>query len=89
MADDLEGKVIVVTGGGDGIGRECALAYAREKGVVVILEIWNRRSGRRPIWAVRTQQFLQMYRTEHRSRPCWRRSSGNLGASPQSITTPE
>jgi meso-butanediol dehydrogenase/(S,S)-butanediol dehydrogenase/diacetyl reductase len=38
MAGDLEGKVIVVTGGGDGIGRECALAYARENGAVVILD---------------------------------------------------
>lgn len=38
MPGDLEGKVIVVTGGGDGIGRECALAYAREEGVVVILD---------------------------------------------------
>lgn len=38
MAGDLEGKVIVVTGGGDGIGRECALAYSREGGRVAILD---------------------------------------------------
>src|SRR5437588_9247850 len=38
MAGELEGKVIVVTGGGDGIGRECALAYAREQATVVILD---------------------------------------------------
>jgi meso-butanediol dehydrogenase/(S,S)-butanediol dehydrogenase/diacetyl reductase len=38
MACDLEGKVIVVTGGGDGIGRECALAYVREGAVVAILD---------------------------------------------------
>jgi meso-butanediol dehydrogenase/(S,S)-butanediol dehydrogenase/diacetyl reductase len=43
---NLEGMVIVVTGGGDGIGRECALAYAREKGVVVILDS-NLESARR------------------------------------------
>jgi meso-butanediol dehydrogenase/(S,S)-butanediol dehydrogenase/diacetyl reductase len=38
MADDLSGKVIVLTGGADGIGRECALAYAREGATVAILD---------------------------------------------------
>lgn len=38
MAGELEGKVILVTGGGDGIGRECALAYAREKATVAIVD---------------------------------------------------
>ncbi len=38
MSDDLAGKVVLVTGGGTGIGRECALAYAREKAMVVILD---------------------------------------------------
>ena len=38
MAGDLDGKVIVVTGGADGIGRECALAYVREGAVVAILD---------------------------------------------------
>jgi meso-butanediol dehydrogenase / (S,S)-butanediol dehydrogenase / diacetyl reductase len=35
---DLEGKVVVLTGGGDGIGRECALAYARAGATVAILD---------------------------------------------------
>jgi meso-butanediol dehydrogenase/(S,S)-butanediol dehydrogenase/diacetyl reductase len=35
---DLSGKVIVLTGGADGIGRECALAYAREKATVAIVD---------------------------------------------------
>jgi meso-butanediol dehydrogenase/(S,S)-butanediol dehydrogenase/diacetyl reductase len=35
---DLAGKVILLTGGGDGIGRECALAYAREGATVAILD---------------------------------------------------
>jgi meso-butanediol dehydrogenase / (S,S)-butanediol dehydrogenase / diacetyl reductase len=35
---DLSGKVIVLTGGADGIGRECALAYAREEATVAIVD---------------------------------------------------
>lgn len=38
MADELAGKIIVLTGGADGIGRECALAYAREGATVAILD---------------------------------------------------
>lgn len=38
MADELKGKIIVLTGGADGIGRACALAYAREGGTVAILD---------------------------------------------------
>jgi NAD(P)-dependent dehydrogenase (short-subunit alcohol dehydrogenase family) len=36
MNSELSGKVIVLTGGADGIGRECALAYAREGATVAI-----------------------------------------------------
>src|SRR5882762_8973676 len=38
MGNDLENKVIVLTGGASGIGRECALAYARENAIVAILD---------------------------------------------------
>lgn len=35
----LKNKVIFVTGGGQGIGRECALAYSREGATVVIADL--------------------------------------------------
>ena len=38
MASDLAGKVIVLTGGAEGIGRECAMAYAREGAAVAIFD---------------------------------------------------
>ena len=38
MSAELSDKVIVLTGGGDGIGAECALAYAREGAIVAILD---------------------------------------------------
>jgi meso-butanediol dehydrogenase / (S,S)-butanediol dehydrogenase / diacetyl reductase len=38
MSDELKNKVILLTGGGDGIGAECALAYAREGATVAILD---------------------------------------------------
>jgi meso-butanediol dehydrogenase / (S,S)-butanediol dehydrogenase / diacetyl reductase len=38
MSADLAAKIIVLTGGADGIGRECALAYAREEATVAILD---------------------------------------------------
>jgi meso-butanediol dehydrogenase/(S,S)-butanediol dehydrogenase/diacetyl reductase len=38
METGLEGKVIVLTGGASGIGRECAIAYAREGATVAILD---------------------------------------------------
>ena len=41
-------KVIVVTGGGSGLGRECALQWAAEGGSIVISDIVKERcaSGR-------------------------------------------
>lgn len=38
MPGELDGKVVVLTGGGEGIGAECALAYVREGAEVVILD---------------------------------------------------
>lgn len=39
MTHLLQDKVIFLTGGGNGIGRECALAYAREGAFVAIADI--------------------------------------------------
>ena len=38
MPGELSGKVIVVTGGADGIGYECASAYVREGAAVALLD---------------------------------------------------
>lgn len=40
MPGELSDKVVVLTGGGDGIGAECAVAYAREGATVAIVD-WN------------------------------------------------
>jgi NAD(P)-dependent dehydrogenase (short-subunit alcohol dehydrogenase family) len=48
MPGELSSKVIVVTGGADGIGYECAVAYAREGAAVALLD----RDGEKALQAV-------------------------------------
>ena len=50
----LAGKVIVLTGGGDGIGRECALAYSREGARVAIVD-WNLDAAQRTVGELKTE----------------------------------
>lgn len=45
MPGDLMGKVIVLTGGADGIGRECALAYVREGAAVAVVDCDGERAA--------------------------------------------
>jgi NAD(P)-dependent dehydrogenase (short-subunit alcohol dehydrogenase family) len=42
---ELQDKVILITGGADGIGRECALAYIREGASVVIADVHGARAA--------------------------------------------
>ena len=45
MIFELQDKVILITGGADGIGRECALAYVREGASVVIADVQGARAA--------------------------------------------
>ena len=45
MSFELQDKVILITGGADGIGRECALAYVREGASVVIADVQGARAA--------------------------------------------
>ena len=38
MTNKLKNKVVLLTGGATGIGRECAVAYAQEGAIVAVLD---------------------------------------------------
>ena len=53
----LEGKVVLVTGGGRGIGRETALIAARQGAKVVVNDLGGGRSRRRRATKVRPRKW--------------------------------
>lgn len=69
----FEGKVVAITGGGVGMGREAAILYAKQGAKVVVnslsIPVW------RPCVCVRKQVARQpSYREMWRKRHCVRRS---------------
>ena len=52
MDRELEGKVALVTGGGNGIGQAAALAFAREGARVVVCD-WDWRAGEETVARIR------------------------------------
>ncbi len=56
MTPDLARRVVVLTGGGDGIGRECGLAYARAGATVDTLD-WNMAAAERTTTELGVESF--------------------------------
>jgi len=53
MAGLLDGKAALITGGGGGIGRATALAFAREGARVAVADIAAEAAQERSRWATR------------------------------------
>lgn len=53
MKGQFEGKVVLVTGGGSGIGRACAVAFAREMAKVIVATDMNVEGGKETVQMIK------------------------------------